>query len=173
MAALQIGLHKTYVVEHLDPELGPWSTLEYVTIAQESSRAGVTFYLSSVPAGLNIPTEISSERAVVVEHRSVEEIFGNNKDRVCLLDPAAANDLSPNDASNFEVFLFGGILGRYTYVLPSLPEKADVYVGDHPPRGELMEHPESLASDILNKLQTEHPNSERRAITAESWDQFK
>lgn len=173
MAALRTGLHKTYVVEHLDPEIGPWSTLEYVTIAQESSQAGVDFWLSSVPADLSIPSEISSEQAVVVEHRSVEEIFGNNKDRVCLLDPAAADDLSPNDASIFDVFLFGGILGRYQTRSSILLRNADVSVGDDPPRGELMERPETLAIDVLIESQTGHPTSEERAITAESLGQSR
>ncbi|CAI4212219.1 unnamed protein product [Parascedosporium putredinis] len=66
----------TYIVEHLDPELGPWSELEYITIA-----------------------------------RDVEDLYRDTKDRVCLLDPSAAKDLSPEDGDTFDVFLFGGILG--------------------------------------------------------------
>lgn len=31
---------KTYIVEHLDDELGPWSKLEYMTIARESHDNG-------------------------------------------------------------------------------------------------------------------------------------
>lgn len=113
MAALQARLQKTYVIEHLDPELGPWSSLEYVAIAQECSKVGAAFYLSSVPTSLDVPSEIRSENGVVVENRGVEEIFRDNKHRVCLLDPAAAIDLGPEDASKFDVFLFGGILGRH------------------------------------------------------------
>ena len=113
MAALQARLQKTYVVEHLDPELGSWSALEYVAIAQECSKIGAAFYLSSVPASLKVPNEIQAENGVVVENRGVEEIFRDSKHRVCLLDPAAAIDLGPDDASKFDVFLFGGILGRY------------------------------------------------------------
>ena len=113
MAALQARLQKTYVVEHLDPELGPWSALEYVAIAQECSKFGAVFYLSSVPLSLNIPDGLQSDNGVVVENRGVEEIFRDNKHRVCLLDPAAAIDLAPDDASIFDIFLFGGILGRY------------------------------------------------------------
>ena len=41
-------LRKTYIVEHLDPELGPWSELEYIAIARETGRAGGTFVLSSM-----------------------------------------------------------------------------------------------------------------------------
>jgi len=38
-------------------------------------------------------------------------LFEDQKEQVCLLDPAAAKELSPEDASHFNVFLFGGILG--------------------------------------------------------------
>jgi ribosome biogenesis SPOUT family RNA methylase Rps3 len=44
----------------------------------------------------------------------VEELYAADKARVCLLDPAAAKDLSPADGDTFDVFLFGGILGKLT-----------------------------------------------------------
>ena len=34
-----------------------------------------------------------------------------DKSRVCLLDPSATKELSPEDGETFDVFLFGGILG--------------------------------------------------------------
>jgi len=102
---------KTYVVEHLDPELGPWSTLEYLAIAQESWEAGSRFCLSSIPANLSMPSEIKSTNGMIIEHRGVEEIYHECKDRVCLLDPAAKSELSPEDSARFDVFLYGGILG--------------------------------------------------------------
>jgi len=102
---------KTYVVEHLDPELGPWSTLEYLAIAQESLAAGSKFCLSSVPANLSMPSEIRSTHGMIIERRGVEEIYNGCKDRVCLLDPAATSELSPEDSAHFDVFLYGGILG--------------------------------------------------------------
>lgn len=37
---------KTYIVEHLDDELGPWSKLEYMTIAKESHDNGAKVLLS-------------------------------------------------------------------------------------------------------------------------------
>lgn len=101
----------TYIVEHLDPELGPWSTLEYRSIAQESAEAGVTFFLSSVPKVLSLPPELRGLQSLIIEHRSVEELFQEDKGRVCLLDPAASVELSPEDGTKFDVFLFGGILG--------------------------------------------------------------
>lgn len=101
----------TYVVEHLDPELGPWSALEYACIARESRAAGARFLLTSVPASLQAPEDLAKTEALEVERRSVEEIFADRKSKVCLLDPAAKTDLSPADGDQFEVFLFGGILG--------------------------------------------------------------
>ena len=103
---------KTYVVEHLDPELGPWSVLEYVTIAQESRAAGATFCLTSVPPSLAIPEELKSAGAIEIDSTDVESKFQHIQRRVCLLDPKAATELSPRDADTFDVFVFGGILGK-------------------------------------------------------------
>ncbi|KAI1121532.1 DUF431-domain-containing protein [Nemania abortiva] len=106
---------KTYIVEHLDPELGPWSELEYVAIARETARAGATFVLSSLPPTLasNLPEKLASEPAFRAETRGVEELYPGQveRSRVCLLDPRAEKDISPDDKAKFDVFLFGGILG--------------------------------------------------------------
>ncbi|KAF3385316.1 Protein arginine N-methyltransferase SFM1 [Penicillium rolfsii] len=103
---------KVFVVEHLDPELGPWSALEYAAIARESHANGARFLLSSVPAELQMPAELAATKGLEVEQRGVEEIFADRKDKVCLLDPSAKTELSPEDGDVFEVFLFGGILDR-------------------------------------------------------------
>ena len=102
---------KTFVVEHLDPELEDWSSLEYSAIAAESYATGAQFLLSSVPKSLTLPTALQEAKGLNVETRGVEEIYAGSKDRVCLLDPAASKDLSPEDGDIFDVFLFGGILG--------------------------------------------------------------
>jgi len=114
------GGGKTYIVEHLDEELGPWSELEYIAIAEETREAGGRFLLSSLPAAFQVPAALTAIPSFTPEQRSVEDIYAANKSRVCLLDPAAAKDLSPEDASEFDVFLFGGILGR-ELVLHSAP----------------------------------------------------
>lgn len=100
----------TFVVEHLDPELGPWSALEYKTIAQESRDASCDFILSSVPETLLQSREFQHLNANA-RSDPVEVYFANRKDRICLLDPAAKQELSPDDGERFDVFLFGGILG--------------------------------------------------------------
>lgn len=102
----------TFVVEHLDPELGPWSTLEYAAIATECAETNATFCLSSVPTTTRLPQELQSLKSLVVEQRSVEDVFVGDTQRICLLDPRAKTELSPDDGNKFNIFLFGGILGR-------------------------------------------------------------
>ncbi|KAL8684180.1 MAG: hypothetical protein Q9224_006542 [Gallowayella concinna] len=102
---------KTYVVEHLDPECGPWSTLEYAAIANESKEAGAKFCLSSAPKDLNLSESVTDIKGFHIEHHSVEDVYQDRKNQVCLLDPAAKEELSPKDAHNFDIFVFGGILG--------------------------------------------------------------
>ncbi|RDL37928.1 putative DUF431-containing protein [Venustampulla echinocandica] len=102
---------KTYIVEHLDDELGPWSELEYVTIAKESHMAGAKFCLSSVPPSLVLPEALKVVPGFTADGNSVEDLYAADKSRVCLLDPSASKELSPEDGDTFDVFLFGGILG--------------------------------------------------------------
>jgi ribosome biogenesis SPOUT family RNA methylase Rps3 len=103
---------KTFIVEHLDPELEEWSSLEYASIATESLSAGCKFFLTSVPKELVLPARLQNLPGLEVEHRSVEDIYGGEaKGNVCLLDPAAKEELRPEDGERFDVFLFGGILG--------------------------------------------------------------
>ena len=109
MAQGPLSAH-TYVVEHLDPELGPWSALEYKSIAAESIIARVKFIISLVRKALELPAELRAVPGLVVEHRGIEAIC-SEKERVCLLDPAAEDELRSEDGEKFDVFLFGGILG--------------------------------------------------------------
>ncbi|KAI1372020.1 DUF431-domain-containing protein [Hypoxylon crocopeplum] len=104
---------KTYIVEHLDPELGQWSELEYIAIAEETQRAGNTFMLSSLSQGFKVPEKLARIPTFKAEQRGAEDIYGEQglKERVCLLDPQAEKDLNPDDKTEFDVFLFGGILG--------------------------------------------------------------
>lgn len=102
---------KTYIVEHLDDELGPWSELEYLTIARESHLNGSKFCLSSIPPSLALPEALKAAPGFTADGRSVETLYADDKSRVCLLDPSATKELSPEDGDKFDVFLFGGILG--------------------------------------------------------------
>lgn len=108
--ALAMAARKTFVVEHLDPELGPWSALEYKTIAEESAQAGCDFILSSVPETL-LHSDALKDVGKNARNDAVEVYFADRKDKICLLDPAAKQELQPGDKGNFDIFLFGGILG--------------------------------------------------------------
>ena len=112
MERIRNHTNRIYVIEHLDPELGPWSALEYQAIARESASAGVGFCLSSVPRELELPVELRERNSLIVEHQSVENVWKDAKERICLLDPKGKAELSPEDAEKFDVFLFGGILGK-------------------------------------------------------------
>lgn len=111
MGAQEPSTPVTIVVEHLDPELGVWSALEYGCIAREAHASGSRFLLSSVPPSLQVPDDLAATQGFGIDGRSVEELFADRKSKVCLLDPSAPTELSPEDGDNFEVFLFGGILG--------------------------------------------------------------
>ena len=106
-----MSIEKTIVVEHLDPELEEWSALEYQAIARECRAEGAKFMLTSVPTSLQLPPQLQYKNALQVEHDSVETLFGDKKQSICLLDPAAEKELAPTDGDKFDVFLFGGILG--------------------------------------------------------------
>lgn len=106
---------KTYIVEHLDDELGPWSELEYITIAKESHQAGAQFCLSSIPQTLVLPEALKAVPGFTADGQSVETLYAEDKTRVCLLDPSATKELSAEDGQVFDVFLFGGILGDWSY----------------------------------------------------------
>ena len=103
--------HYTFIVEHLDPELEEWQALEYKAIAQECNDAGSIFLLSGLHPAKDVQRQLSLPAANLTE-ASVESLYRDSaRQRVCLLDPKAEKDLSPDDGELFDVFLFGGILG--------------------------------------------------------------
>ncbi|KAI5784637.1 SAM-dependent RNA methyltransferase [Geopyxis carbonaria] len=109
-------MSKSYVVEHMEPEMGAWSVLEYVAIATETARSGSRFYLSSMQPQLakNLPENLNAvllDGKLTVTTENVEALEGVVKDRVCLLDPQAEVELCPEDGERFDWFVFGGILG--------------------------------------------------------------
>ncbi|KAI5857160.1 SAM-dependent RNA methyltransferase [Tricharina praecox] len=108
---------KNYVVEHMEPEMGAWSTLEYIAIASETAAAGrgSVFYLTSLQASLaaDLPATLTEKlgESFVATTKDVETLSGVPKHRVCLLDPQAEKTLAPEDGDVFDWFVFGGILG--------------------------------------------------------------
>lgn len=102
----------TFIVEHLDPELEAWQALEYNTIAGECAAAGSTFLLTGVANQANFDKQLNLPKQSLLAE-SVDSLYATDaqKRRVCLLDPKGEKDLSPEDGGEFDVFLFGGILG--------------------------------------------------------------
>jgi ribosome biogenesis SPOUT family RNA methylase Rps3 len=100
----------------MEPEMGAWSTLEYIAISNEVSSTGGTFYLSSLQPALaaSLPQSLQAQLDAgkfVATTKDVETLSGVSKERVCLLDPQATQELSPEDGDTFDWFVFGGILG--------------------------------------------------------------
>ncbi|KAK5171219.1 uncharacterized protein LTR77_004363 [Saxophila tyrrhenica] len=103
----------TIIVEHLDPELEDWQALEYKCISEECTNSAPQwhFLLSGLPSASDVGKQLSLPATSLTE-QSVETLYqGDRRSKVCLLDPKAEKDLSPEDGESFDVFLFGGILG--------------------------------------------------------------
>lgn len=115
----------------MEPEFSNWVKLEYLQIQRDVGKTN--FYISSVPADVkesDLPQEfidagLQWTHTEITKFASVDSSFPTDSSRICLLDPAATEELTPEDADKFDFFLFGGILG------------------DHPPRdrtGELRKY---------------------------------
>lgn len=104
----------------LEPEMGEWSQLEYVTISTECARTGGKLYLTSLPTTLskNLPPKLHEHAAsgrLIATSTEVSQLPEINSERVCLLDPAAKMDLKPEDGELFDAYVFGGILGYFPW----------------------------------------------------------
>ena len=123
--------------------MGQWSLLEYTTISTETSKTNGTLYLSSLPPTLlgNLPQVLQTYTAsgqLIATSAEVSQLPGIEGRRVCLLDPSAKVELTPEDGEKFDWYIFGGILGSY----PQLVERWSIrnallthLIGDDPPRG--------------------------------------
>ncbi|KAF8418543.1 SAM-dependent RNA methyltransferase [Tirmania nivea] len=111
-----ISTGKCYVVEHLEPEMGEWSQLEYTTISTECAKTGGKLYLTSLPPSLlgNLPPRLDDHTIsgrLIATSTEVSQLSEIKSERVCLLDPTAQTDLQPEDGEIFDAYVFGGILG--------------------------------------------------------------
>lgn len=110
----------------MEPELGPWSLGEYLTITDECLLHGGKLFITSVPTSLytNLPPALlekrdSSNGVLTITQQSVVEVTAAEPERVCLLDPRGKSELAPEDGNwtgdregGFKWFVFGGILGK-------------------------------------------------------------
>ena len=144
---------KTYIIEHLDPELESWSALEYSTIASECHTTGSHLTLSGVSSTLQIPASIASLRdsgKLTITTQSVEELYppprlthddGND-------DAAASNGNEPVMVEQGTGDGKGSSRSRVCLLDPAaptelIPRDGEVFdaflfggiLGDDPPRG--------------------------------------
>lgn len=106
-----------YVIEHMEEGFSEWVILEYSQIIRDVGRENLI--LTSLPASTteaDIPQQLKDLGLIWTTDECVTLDGGLQKDRVCLLDPAAEQDLSPQDALKFDYFVFGGILGSHPRV---------------------------------------------------------
>ncbi|CCK69708.1 protein-arginine N-methyltransferase SFM1 KNAG_0C06120 [Huiozyma naganishii CBS 8797] len=127
-----------YVIEHMEDGFSEWVILEYLQILRDVGRENL--HLTSLPEGTkdqDIPQRLrdaglqwsTGGLKSAAETGSPAMVNG----RVCLLDPRAEQDLSPEDATQFDYFVFGGILG------------------DHPPRDRTSELKEMYPGMLVGR----------------------
>ncbi|KAM9911466.1 Rps3 or RNA methylase involved in ribosome biogenesis, SPOUT family [Metschnikowia aff. pulcherrima] len=103
-----------YVIEHMEEGFSEWVILEYSQIIRDVGRENLI--LTSLPKGTtenDIPDRLLSLGLQWTTDECVTLDGGLKSDRVCLLDPAATEELVPQDAPHFDYFVFGGILGSH------------------------------------------------------------
>eukprot|EP00759_Apiculatamorpha_spiralis_P020091 PhF_6_TR25633/c0_g1_i1/m.36036 len=113
------------VIEHLEPGVGKWATLEYTHLCRQSheiyqGKAKIVF--TNVVVGSEderIIKEICTAyntTCTCVPESCAEYVMQTMKatpNSVCILDPVAPLELVPGDLATHEYFVFGGILGTH------------------------------------------------------------
>lgn len=91
-----------------------WVILEYSQILRDIGAQNLV--LTSLPESTtekDIPQRLLDLGLQWTTKECVTIDGGLESSKVCLLDPAAETDLVPEDASQFDYFVFGGILGSH------------------------------------------------------------
>lgn len=92
-----------FVIEHAEPELFEWNVIECEQMGQYVPKEQLWFtHMPGCPAQL--------KDAGICHTKSITQM-GLSQQKICVLDPTAKEILSPKDASQFDYFVFGGILG--------------------------------------------------------------
>ncbi|KAI9298151.1 DUF431-domain-containing protein [Neoconidiobolus thromboides FSU 785] len=96
-----------YIVEHMEEEVYEWCQLEYSHMSQVVGKDNLLFtkvpqeHIKDMPE--NVSKELCSQKDILD--------LGLPFDRICLLDQESDKVLAPEDVSEFDYVLFGGILG--------------------------------------------------------------
>ncbi|PVH17692.1 uncharacterized protein CXQ87_000585 [Candidozyma duobushaemuli] len=103
-----------YIIEHMEEGFSEWVILEYSQILRDVGSENLV--LTSLPESTtekDIPQRLLDLGLQWTTKECVTIDGGLHSSKVCLLDPAAETDLVPEDASKFDYFVFGGILGSH------------------------------------------------------------
>lgn len=118
--------------ENTPESLPPWVKLEYAhmlertclpSVSQSEQPNKVYFTNLSQRSASALTQQLqrkdntaNNQSAFEATATSVEQLINSKalppKNRICLLDPKAQHAISPQDADEFDGFLFGGILGN-------------------------------------------------------------
>ena len=98
-----------YIIEHLEEKVWKWCTIEYKHISQIVGRQNLLI--------TNIKD--NSLKSIATKKESVTTLDLRN---ACVLDPDAKKTLTPEEAKNFNFFIFGGILGDFPPQKRTTPE---------------------------------------------------
>ncbi|KAG9294806.1 hypothetical protein G9A89_008498 [Geosiphon pyriformis] len=93
----------------MENSLHDWCLLEYKHVALQIPTSN--FYITNLSSTACITLLQNSELKGCNFITGNIQSMGIEKEKICLLDPAAKEDLKPGDGEEFEYFLFGGILG--------------------------------------------------------------
>lgn len=147
-------MNKIFIIEHLEPQVGEWTLIEYTHISKIVGKENLHF---TNVKDLKDRETLSSLGKVSKE--SVKELGLND---ACILDPESPHLLSPQNARPFKYFIFGGILG------------------DNPPRKrtqeELTRFIPGLPSFNIGKMQMSTDNAVytvKKIIEGTSFDKIK
>lgn len=91
-----------FIIEHLEPKLWPWCQIEYKSISKITGKNNVWFTNCN-------SSKMKPYGKVISKPLSKLDL---NLTKACILDPLAPKTLTPKEASNFEYFIIGGILGE-------------------------------------------------------------
>ncbi|KAI9301300.1 SAM-dependent RNA methyltransferase [Cunninghamella echinulata] len=104
-----MSMKRSYIIEHMEDDMHEWCVLEYKHMLSNVGPDHLWFScLSEACLNKSMPEELKQA------HCHTEDVLhlpGIDPKSVCLLDPSATSELSPEDGDKFEYFLFGGILG--------------------------------------------------------------
>ncbi len=98
-----------FVIEHLEKRVWPWCLIEYESIKDIVGKEKLIFTnIKRRNKNLEKLGKCFKERFFkIVLEKNI------NPKKVCVFDPQAKKTISPNEAKEFDYFVFGGILGDH------------------------------------------------------------